>query len=116
MQNKRKYEINLLLRQEVSMKEVDDLISFMKSVFEKNDISIVKEENWGVRSLAYPIKGNTSATYLSFEAEGPSESLKELEIEIKLEQSIIRYYINQIKEFSEQDSYLAQTAEMKVTV
>ena len=63
--------------------ELENVIKMVKEkieeILKKNDSKIVKEENWGVRSLAYSIKKNYRGKYSNLYIEGNSKVIKELE-------------------------------------
>jgi len=105
-----KYEIVCMLGQDMSLPAVDALKSFVESIFAKNQANIIKQENWGIRNLAYPIKGNVNSTYIFFVIEASSEAILEIEDELKREMTIIRYFIKKVKYVSDKMSYLAETA------
>lgn len=109
----KQYEIVCLLRQDMSLAEVEASTTFVESIFEKNNTKVIKKENWGDRSLAYPIKANTTATYIFFVVETDPKSILEVEDELKRESTIIRYLIKKADFVAEEESYLAQTAEVQ---
>ncbi len=108
------YEVTVLLRQDMSLGEIDASASFIKSIFKKNNIDLIKEENWGIRNLAYPIKGNITSTYVCFTIKADGKQILELDSEIKLEQTIIRHAIIKVKHVLEEESYLSQIADHQV--
>ncbi|NMC35953.1 30S ribosomal protein S6 [Candidatus Beckwithbacteria bacterium] len=55
--------------------------------------SIAKKDNWGVKSLAYPIAKRTEATYLHLIVEADSDQIKKLEQKIQLEEELLRHLI-----------------------
>ena len=55
--------------------------------------SIAKKDNWGVKSLAYPIAKRTEAAYLYVVIEANPDQIKKLEQKIQLEEELLRHLI-----------------------
>lgn len=54
---------------------------------------IVKEELWGSRDLAYPLKRQTKGFYAHFEITSDPKNAKGLDKKIKTEEDILRYLL-----------------------
>lgn len=54
---------------------------------------IEKEDLWGERALAYPIKRNTSGFYAHFEIQTDPKEMKGLDKFLDLEEDILRYLL-----------------------
>jgi len=54
---------------------------------------VTKEDLWGERDLAYPIKKNTKGYYVHFEFETDPALAKDLDKNLKVEEDIIRYLL-----------------------
>lgn len=54
---------------------------------------IEKEDLWGERSLAYPIKRQTSGFYAHFEIKADPKTAKGLDKALDLEEDILRYLL-----------------------
>lgn len=80
-----KYELTFIFD-----KDNKDLPKRLEGHLKDVKAKIEKEEDWGVKSLAYPIKKRTEAKYLYFEAEIEPAMAKELEGKIKLEETLLR--------------------------
>lgn len=52
-----------------------------------------KEDMWGVRDLAYPIKKQTKGYYAHFEFETDPALVKDLDKVLKVEEDILRYLL-----------------------
>lgn len=66
-----------------------EFLDGLKKKFEK----VVKEDLWGVRDLAYPIKKQAKGFYAHFELEADPKAAKGLDKILKLEEDIIRYLL-----------------------
>ncbi|MBI3443229.1 30S ribosomal protein S6 [Candidatus Woesebacteria bacterium] len=89
----RKYELTVVMggkattakKQSVS-KSVSQLVDSVKG-------KIVKEEDWGKKTLSYKIKKTDTGMFLYFILELNPESVKLLDKELKLKEEIIRYLL-----------------------
>jgi small subunit ribosomal protein S6 len=54
---------------------------------------VKKKDDWGVKTLAYPIKKQSEANYLYLEAEMEPSALPKLEGKIKLDEVLLRHLI-----------------------
>lgn len=57
------------------------------------DGKIGKEDLWGVRDLAYPIKRQTKGYFANFEIETSPKNVKGIDKTLKLEEDILRYLV-----------------------
>jgi small subunit ribosomal protein S6 len=86
--NMAKYEITF-----VFSKDNKILVEALKKDLESAKAKIIKEEDWGVKPLAYPIDKKTEAAYLYFEVEIEPAKIKKLEEKLRLEEALIRHLI-----------------------
>lgn len=54
---------------------------------------IIKEDLWGQKDLAYPIKKQTKGFYAHFELEADPKNTKGLDKSLKVEENILRYLL-----------------------
>ena len=88
-----KYELTFIYDKS-NKKIIERLKSYINSVKAK----VVKEEDWGVKPLAYPIKKFTEAAYIYFEIEIDPGKLKKLEEKIKVEEELLRHLLVRAEE------------------
>ena len=71
----RKYEITFLVSDEIAENEIKNISDKVAGFILAENGKILKDEMWGRRKLAYPIKKQLFATYISiwFEAEAEIE-------------------------------------------
>ncbi len=101
----------------------EDELSQMKQIFEKilvdQGASVIKQEDWGVRKLAFPIKHRTEGHYLLFEVEGTGKEIAELERRLRVSDYVIRYLTVRVDEdrktaakiTAKRDAYRAKRAQ-----
>jgi small subunit ribosomal protein S6 len=85
------YETGLLIAPNLSEEETERIISQMAEVISQREGKLVKQEKWGKRRLAYPIKKFSEAFYVFFHYEGKSDIPLELERRFKQTDTILRY-------------------------
>ncbi|MFH1535974.1 MAG: 30S ribosomal protein S6, partial [Patescibacteria group bacterium] len=78
----------LVLKPEMDEKVRKGLLDDMKK-----NITIKKEDLWGERALAYPIKRQTKGFYAHFEIEADPKDIKGLDKSLKLEEDVLRFLL-----------------------
>ena len=104
------YEHTFIATPELSSSELDSLNEKILSILEKNSSKIVKKEEWGVRTLAYPIKKNTKGNYNNLYIEGNNKIIKELEQFERYDERIIKFLSIKIKKVPEENSELIKNS------
>lgn len=84
-----KYEMTLLLPEEAESIEINKYITSLEGKIEK-------EEKWGKKMLAYPIKKNTSAYYIYYILDIEENKVKELKKQLNFNEKLIRYLLLKI--------------------
>ena len=83
------YYLTLVLKPDMEEKVRKELLEGLKKKFDK----VIKEDLWGLRDLAYPIKKQTKGFYAHFEIEADPKNAKGLDKILKVEEDIIRYLL-----------------------
>ena len=104
------YEHTYITTPELSLQDLDNVKKRIIDIIEKNNSKIIKEEDWGVRSLAYPIKKNTKGKYSNLYIEGNNKVIKELEQFEKYDERIIKFLSIKIKKIPTDPSELVKTS------
>ncbi|MFH0936951.1 MAG: 30S ribosomal protein S6 [Candidatus Daviesbacteria bacterium] len=84
-----KYALTLILKPEMEEKARKELLESVAKKLEK----IEKEDQWGVRDLAYPIKHQTKGYYAHYEFESQPSAISSIDKNLKIEEDIIRYLL-----------------------
>ena len=95
------YEHTFIATPELSTNELDSLNEKIASILEKNGSKIIKKEDWGIRTLAYPIKKNTKGNYNNLYIDGNNKIIKELEQFERYDERIIKFLSIKIKKVPE---------------
>src|SRR5210317_159802 len=104
------YEHTFIATPELSSSELDSLNEKIQSILEKNGSKIVKKEEWGIRTLAYPIKKNTKGNYNNLYIDGNNQIIKDLEQFERYDERIIKFLSIKIKKIPEENSELVKNS------
>lgn len=88
-----KYELTIVLPGKATTAKKKDAALRVEKIVKAAGGKIVKEEDWGVKELAYAIKKNTAGAYLYFDLELPRSGVAGVNEKIKLEDGIIRHLL-----------------------
>jgi len=85
------YETVFIMTPVLSDEQMKETVSKFEKFMLEHGCEIIHQENWGMRKLAYPISKKTSGFYhlFEFKAEGPF--VKELEVQYKRDERVMRY-------------------------
>jgi small subunit ribosomal protein S6 len=87
------YYLTLVLKPDLEEKERKALLDSISKKVSGTEGKIVKEDLWGVRSLTYPIRRNTSGYFAHFEISADPKDIKGLDKTLKVEEDILRYLL-----------------------
>lgn len=83
------YLLTVLVKRELDEKKRKELLDSLTNQMDK----LESEELWGVKSLSYPIKHQTSAYYVHYRFQADPKKLAALDKSIKFNEDILRYLI-----------------------
>jgi small subunit ribosomal protein S6 len=87
----RQYETAFLLSPKLSEEETASFITQMAEVISQKKGKMIKEDRWGKRRMAYPIKRFEEAFYVIFLYEADPDVPYELERRFKQTESVLRF-------------------------
>jgi small subunit ribosomal protein S6 len=87
----RQYETGFVLSPGLSEDDAGAFIHQMADVITQKKGKMVKQDIWGKRRLAFPIKRFTEGIYVFFLYEGPGDVSQELERRFKQTDTVIRF-------------------------
>ncbi len=90
---KRTYELALVLDPTLSDEEQVGLVDEVKKMVSSKGVEVVKEESWGKRKLAYPVKKANEGRYvfLYVVGEGGVPPVAEVEKRLNQNERVLRY-------------------------
>jgi small subunit ribosomal protein S6 len=87
----RLYDIVMVLSPDKSADEAASLAEGFKKILSDDGATLVKDEPWGKRRLAYPIAKKREGIYHYFQAEARGETIAEVERKLKLSDDVLRH-------------------------
>ncbi len=84
------YEHTIVGKQDLSEKEVENLISKYSKIIDKSG-KILKTEKWGLLNLANKIKKNKKGIFVHFKMESEGKVVREVEKLLSIDTNVIRY-------------------------
>ena len=87
----RQYETGFVLSPALSEEETAQFIQQMAEIVAQRKGRMVKQDVWGKRRLAYPIKRHEDGFYVFFTYDGPGDISTEMERRFKQTDSVIRF-------------------------
>ena len=84
------YECTFIARHDMTPSDVQKFTDDMKQVLTDNGGKLVKEEQWGLRSLAYKINKAGKGHYVFLGLDCPHAALAEMERQMRINEDIIR--------------------------
>tara|TARA_Y100001936_G_scaffold37267_1_gene35394 strand:+ start:51 stop:395 length:345 start_codon:yes stop_codon:yes gene_type:complete len=100
------YEHVYLARQDITTQQVESITQTIEELVKKDGGSIDKVEYWGLRQLAYKIKKNRKAHYTLMNINASSDTLKELDRQISLNENVLRHLTVKVDKFEEAPSIM----------
>jgi small subunit ribosomal protein S6 len=87
----KQYETGFILSPGLAEEETEKIISQMSEIVSERHGKMIKQDRWGKKRLAYPIKRFQEGFYVFFLYEGGPEIPLELERRFKQMDSVIRF-------------------------
>ena len=85
------YETVFILTPVLSDAQMKEAVDKFKKVLTDAESTIVNEENWGLRKLAYPIQKKTTGFYNLLEFEADPTVVAKLETAFRRDEKVIRF-------------------------
>ena len=104
------YESTLITRQDMSRQDVSKLADALGAIVEKDGGKILKNEYWGLKTLAYRIRKNRKGHYAMLALNASQAAIKEVERNIRINEDIIRALTVRVDEVPEGPSVMMQQA------
>ena len=94
----REYETIFILRPDTNQDGITQVNGRVRSVIENMGGKALKLDNWGKRKLAYEIKKQLKGIYMYWQYLGTSGMVEEIERNLRMLDSVIRYYTVRVDE------------------
>lgn len=87
----KKYEVMYIIRPELDEDAKKALVEEINNVFVNKASTVEKVDEWGLRDLAYEIKGCTKGYYVVLNVNATPEAIDEFTRIANIKENIIRY-------------------------
>ncbi|HMQ02858.1 MAG TPA: 30S ribosomal protein S6 [Pyrinomonadaceae bacterium] len=94
----RTYEVMYIVDPDTPVDRIGKLNEAVGNLIEKEGGTVVRMDDIGQRTLAYPIKKKTEGHYVLFEIEGSGQEIMELERRMRVNDMIMRYITVRVDE------------------
>ena len=84
------YEHVFISRQDLSNTQAEALIEEFSNVLSENGGSVVEQEYWGVKTMAYKVNKNRKGHYAFLKTDAPSAAVQEMERLMRLHEDVMR--------------------------
>src|SRR5215216_7438219 len=94
------YELMVIFTPVLSEEEFKAEQKKFASLVKDNGGSVVSENAWGLKSLAYPIQKKTTGLYWVMEFIAPSDFNEKLKIQLLRDESVLRHLLTRLDKYA----------------
>ncbi len=105
------YESIFIVRPDLTTEQVDQVVNRVADLITAGGGTILQNELWGRRQLAYPLKKNTKGYYVFNLVEGGGSLIADLEARLMIDEDILKFQNISVKKAHLSPSPLAPFAE-----
>lgn len=102
------YEHVFIARQDLSNAQAEGLIEHFGTILKDNGGSLVDQEYWGLKTLAYKINKNRKGHYGFMKSDSPSAAVLEMERLMRLHEDVMRVMTVKVDKHEEGPSVVVQ--------
>ena len=106
-----KYETVFILTPVLSDAQMKEAVEKFTTVLKEKGATIVNEELWGLRKLAYPIQKKSTGFYTLVEFEGEPTVVKKLETAFRRDERVMRFLTFRLDKYAAE--YAAKRRSLK---
>ncbi len=106
------YETILIFRQDISSTQVETLTETFSNILKEQGGSVVKTEQWGLKTLTYRIKKNRKGHYVYLGLDASAAAVAEMERNLSINEDVLRVMTVKVEKIEEgQTAMLANKGE-----
>lgn len=98
------YELVFIVRQDLSLSDVEKIRSNFIKIAEDNECNLIKTEYWGLRNLSYEIRANKKGYFIFLGLQAKPKAISEIERKMKFNDNIIRFLTIKVKKLNDEPS------------
>jgi len=95
------YETLLLLSPELGSEGSKEVLDTLAGIIDRDGGQILKNDDWGIKELAYPVKKQTRGHYVRLEYSLPPDKVSELERNIRNADGIYKFLTVKLEQKTE---------------
>lgn len=103
------YEHVFIARQDLSNAQAEGLIEHFGQVLKDNGGSVVGQEYWGLKTMAYKINKNRKGHYAFLKSDAPTAAVQEMERLMRLHEDVMRVLTVKVDAHEEGPSAVIQS-------
>ncbi len=103
------YEHVFIARQDLSNAQAEGLIEHFGQVLKDNGGSVVGQEYWGLKTMAYKINKNRKGHYAFLKSDAPTTAVQEMERLMRLHEDVMRVLTVKVDAHEEGPSAVIQS-------
>jgi len=97
------YETLLLLSPELGSEGSKEVLDKLTGIIERDDGLILKNDDWGIKELAYAVRKQSRGHYVRLEYSLPPDKVSELERNIRNTDGIFKFLTVKLEQKAESD-------------
>jgi small subunit ribosomal protein S6 len=86
------YELTVLIHPDLEA-DLEKSLKKIRTLITDNGGEVIKEDNWGKKRLAYPIRKENFALYVSFDVKLPADAPAKLSSTLNITDDALRYLL-----------------------
>lgn len=102
------YEHTFIARQDLSNAQAESLIEHFGAILTDNGGTVVENEYWGLKTMAYKINKNRKGHYAYLKTDAPAPAVAEMERLMRLHEDVMRILTIKVDEHEEGPSVVIQ--------
>lgn len=94
------YEAVFIMTPVLSDQQMKETVEKFKGILTESGAEIINEEEWGLKTMAYPIQKKSTGFYELFEFKAEPEVVNKLEIAFRRDERVIRYLTVKLEKYA----------------
>lgn len=102
------YETTMIVRPDLTNQQAEQIGAKYAEVIKERKGSVIKTENWGLRTLAYRVKKHRKGHYIMLGYDSNGDTVEELERQLRIADDVIRFMSVRVEEMDKNPSPMMQ--------
>ena len=102
------YESTFITRSDLSRQDITKLTESTGAIIAQGGGKVVKDEYWGLRTLAYKIQKSRRGHYVMLSIDAPAPAVKEMERNLRHNEDVVRLFTVRVDALEEGQSVMMQ--------